>query len=349
MAISPTSIILLMAKKARDKYNAEVIFIPNKNSPWKGIGTSPEDKKAMVELAIKNIPNFSFSSYELEKETNYTIDTVKHYKNLYPNDNLFLLIGSDQANLFYKWKDAEEIIKYVTLICYKRLDIPLDKNMVEKFKISIIEGEEKDSASTEIRSLKVVDTNIDVLDYIHKHKLYYMNEIEKYIDGERLEHSCSVALLSYQIALSNHLEKPSKAYIAGLLHDIGKNVTPEQIKEIEERFSMYLPIDRKIYHQFVSRLIAERDFGISDDDILEAIQFHTTGKGNMSTLAKIVYAADKIEPLRELHKDKEIETCLKDINEGFMMVLKETKDYLIEAKKDFGNKATTECFNYYLK
>ena len=79
-------------------------------------------------------------------------------------------------------------------------------------------------------------------------------------------------------------------------------------------------------HSFLGAKMAERDFGITDDDILNAIKYHTTGRAGMSLLEKIVYIADCIEPNREYYSGlKEIrELAYVDIDKAMKFALKNT-------------------------
>jgi len=338
-----------IAKECAKLYRASVVFIPNKNSPWKEKTTEEDDKYNMVKLAIDGIKEFSVSRYELEQEgINYTINTIKYFKSKYKSDNLYLLIGTDQANLFDKWKEADEIIKYVKIICYTRPNYVLDMDMVKRFDMDIVKADEYDISSSDIRELKSANAPISILKYIQDNSLFYMNKIKKYIGGERLFHSMSVALLSYEIALANNIENQDKAYIGGILHDIGKNITNEAIERINKEYSFYLPIAPKLYHQFYSKIVTLEDFNINDGEILSAISYHATGKANMSVLDKIIYVSDKLDPLRGYDSSKMIEECKKDINKGFIEVLKQNKDYLVKSGKSIENKLSVECFNYYL-
>ena len=69
----------------------------------------------------------------------------------------------------------------------------------------------------------------------------------------------------------------------------------------------------------------------------------------MCTMAKIVYAADKIEPTRGFDSSDLINSMMEDIDKGFITVLKANKDFLTENRKDINNRLTSKCFDYYLK
>lgn len=82
--------------------------------------------------------------------------------------------------------------------------------------------------------------------------------------------------------------------LAGLLHDVGKmydkTELPKTIKNAIPKDSIGTPVQ----HQFVSAEIVKNDFHISDEDVLNAIRFHTTGRENMSQFEKLIYVSDLI-------------------------------------------------------
>jgi len=340
---------LNMARIAKAKLQADkVIFIPNGVSVWKEKGTSPSDKYEMVKLAIKKEKGFSISDFELNREANYTIHTIRYFKEVYPKDNLFFLIGADQVNQFHNWKEVDEISSSVKVVYFKRTGFELESKNIEKYKMKAVEGMEVDVSSTEVRTLTRPDTSIEVLEYIQNHDLYFVKEVEKHIDGKRLEHSKSVALLAYKIALNNKIEKPYRAYIAGLLHDIGKNVDSDIKKYVEENYKQYLPLDEKLYHQFYSAKLAKEVFHIEDQDIIQAIEYHATGINDMNPIAKIVYASDKIDPKRGYNSSKMIKAMMADYKEGFIYVLKENKKHLLSKGRNINNVLTEACLKQYL-
>lgn len=94
---------------------------------------------------------------------------------------------------------------------------------------------------------------------------------------------------------------------------------------------------------------------IYDEDILKAVRYHCTGAKNMTPMSKIVYACDKIEPLRNFDSSELIKAMLNDYKSGFIEVLKANKEFLLSKAKNeteikaIQNDLTNECFEYYLK
>ena len=339
-----------MAEEASKKLDADVIFVPAPISVWKEESAPKEDKVKMVELSIQDYPRFSLDRYEIDsgKDTNYSIETAKYFVNKYPEDKFYYLIGADHVNAFHKWKEAKQLSEIVQIIFFKRPGIEINKNNIKEFNMLEIEGTLMDVSSTDIRQLKDLKVDESVMKYIEDNNLYYMKQISSYISGNRLIHSRSVANLSYQIAKANCLDDPEKYYIAGILHDIGKSYKDTK-QFMKEYFPQYLDLDAPIYHQFVGAYIAEKDFGIKDEEILSAIRFHTTGSENMSMLAKVIYAADKIEPTRDFDSSELIDAMIEDSEQGFITVLKANIEFLESKVKPYKNSLTSKCVNTYLK
>lgn len=119
---------------------------------------------------------------------------------------------------------------------------------------------------------------------------------------ERMNHSLNVAKCATKLC-KIYKEDPNKAYIAGLLHDCAKYFNKEQIEEYVNKYEIYLDeLEMKnlaLSHSVIGSVIAKYEFGIDDDDIINAIKYHTTGREDMSIMEKIIYIADLIEESRD--------------------------------------------------
>ncbi len=334
----------------------KLILVPSKNPRWKIPTETIEDRLNMIKLCLKDY-NLDYEIEDCEinswKEVDYTIETIMHLKSKHPFAKLFLLIGADQVNKFHRWRKAEDIANQTQIIFYPRPGYIINQNNVNKYNMIKISGDLVDTSSTKIRALNSLDTSISVINYIISHKLYFMDKIDKYLSGRRLEHSISVANLAYKVAVSNNLSFPGTFYLAGLIHDIGKNIEREEQRNyIEKYYRYYTDIPDYAYHQFVGSAIALKEFGITDKKILQAIKYHCTGNKEMSDLGKIIYACDKIEPTRGYDSSLLINAMLDDYENGFLNVLKENIKFLsnkTENHSPFTDVLTTNCAEYYLK
>ena len=118
----------------------------------------------------------------------------------------------------------------------------------------------------------------------------------------RYEHTLGVAYTAACMAFV-HGEDILKAELAGVLHDCAKCYKNEELIRLCAEEGVALTPEElaspAVIHAKYGRRMAEKEYGIDDPDILNAIAYHTTGRPDMSRLEKIVFIADFIEPLRD--------------------------------------------------
>ena len=116
------------------------------------------------------------------------------------------------------------------------------------------------------------------------------------LNSERYEHSLGTAECAKELAQKYGLDS-EKAYFTGLIHDCAKCLSRD---DMDECLSKLCVEDGEIenpktHHAPAGAYIAKKEFGITDDEILSAIRWHTIGKLKMTTFEKIIFLADKIE------------------------------------------------------
>jgi len=179
---------IYLAKSIMDSLNLDkIILIPSKKSPHKSNVEYVSDthRLNMCNLAVQNIPNVEVSDFEICRDTiSYTVYTVQYFKENYPNDELYLLIGSDMFLSFDTWKDFKDIMQNVTLAVVSRcngdMDTLLEKSMqLSKYgKIIVSNTAPLEVSSTEIRKNirfnQYYSCNLDkkVVQYIKSNGLY---------------------------------------------------------------------------------------------------------------------------------------------------------------------------------
>jgi predicted HD superfamily hydrolase involved in NAD metabolism len=143
------------------------------------------------------------------------------------------------------------------------------------------------------------------------------SKLQERLSEKRYSHCLRVAQAAKEIADHHNLDS-EKAYLAGLLHDLAREMDLDQQKEIIENNNIELREDELncigIWHGFVGAILAREEFGIEDPEILEAIQFHSVGDKNMGVIAKIIYITDIIEPERkEPEEEKKLLESIRNI------------------------------------
>lgn len=151
------------------------------------------------------------------------------------------------------------------------------------------------------------------------------NKLKDCLTEERYLHSIGTMEKAVELAKRFNLDV-EKAQVAGLLHDCAKCISKEELDLVKDSFEECEKISEKTWHAPVGALIAKRDYGVTDDEILSAIRWHTIGKKNMSDFEKIIFIADKIETKTRDQKFREkIEKALNKTNNLDAALLKSFK------------------------
>ncbi len=143
-----------------------------------------------------------------------------------------------------------------------------------------------------------------------------------------------------------------KASIAGILHDCAKNLTDEEL--LSECVSHQIEISEVekqcvyLLHAKVGALYARTKYGIEDEEIQNAIRYHTTGRPAMTLLEKVIFTADYIEPYRRpLPRIDDIRrAAYSDLDTGVFMILENMLDYLKDHAETIDT-LTMETYHYY--
>lgn len=134
------------------------------------------------------------------------------------------------------------------------------------------------------------------------HQQVLKNEIKQYLVSKNCEktyyHCMEVGEYAYQLG-EKYLTSPEKVSIAGYLHDISAIYPNNQRINVAQKYGIELNEAEMafpmIIHQKISKSIAKMDFGIEDNEILSAIECHTTLKKNYSDIDLVLFVADKIK------------------------------------------------------
>lgn len=151
------------------------------------------------------------------------------------------------------------------------------------------------------------------------------------LPNKRFEHCVAVANLAATLAEQYGVDVEA-AYLAGMLHDLSKGMPAD--KQLQLACQAVPPIDehfrniRALWHGPASTVLL-REHGIDNEELLDAIYYHTSAKPNMSTLAKIVYLSDYLEPHRSFDGIEDCrEVVTRDLDEAMIMALENTIRFL---------------------
>lgn len=178
-------------------------------------------------------------------------------------------------------------------------------------------------------------------------------KLSKYLDEDRLWHTLGVMNMAAALAMVHQVDV-EKAKLAGILHDCAKCIpTKKKIKICKENdikvteFELEHPV---LLHAKVGVWIAQEKYDVQDEEILQAISYHTTGSDFMSELDKIIYIADYIEPARNkaprLFQIREL--AFQDLDLCMYEILHDSVEYLNNNPSDMDD-TTLRAYEYFKK
>lgn len=164
------------------------------------------------------------------------------------------------------------------------------------------------------------------------------NQILEYIKENLKEsryiHTLGVAQSAIELAKINNVNQ-DRVEVAALIHDCAKNMPVDEMYRILEEnnyeIDEVMKASPQLLHGKVGAIIGNTIMGIEDEEILSAVEFHTTGKKDMTTIEKIIYIADYIEPNRNYPGIEFLrKTTFEDLNEGVLQGLSNTITYVVK-------------------
>lgn len=176
-------------------------------------------------------------------------------------------------------------------------------------------------------------------------------KVKKVLDKYRYQHTLGVMYTAASLAMC-YGENLSDAMLAGLLHDCAKCIPDEEKLRMCKAHQIELTNtelqNTALIHPKLGAFLAKEEYGIEKKDILDAVASHTTGHPNMTTLEKIIFIADYIEPGRTTAPNlSEIRAlAFQDLDLTMLRILEDTLNYLRE--KDITiDSMTEETFHFY--
>jgi predicted HD superfamily hydrolase involved in NAD metabolism len=135
-----------------------------------------------------------------------------------------------------------------------------------------------------------------------------LDEVRAYLEREvgatERAHVFSVAAIARELA-EIHGVDPERAELAALMHDLADGYSDRQLLDLADRFGIPISLTQaripRLLHGAVGAELLREKWGITDEEVLDAIRDHISGGNRMTKLAKIVFVADKIEPSRDRH------------------------------------------------
>ena len=176
-------------------------------------------------------------------------------------------------------------------------------------------------------------------------------KVKKELDADRYQHTLGVMFTAAALAMCYGADL-ERAQVAGLLHDCAKCIpNDKKIRMCKERGVEISKVELDapyLLHSKLGAILAQEKYGVEDQEILSAIRWHTTGRPNMTTLEKIIFTADYIEPARcKAENLPEVrKLAFHDLNLTVCRILEDTLHYLDSGQGEI-DPMSRSAFRYY--
>ncbi len=311
-----------------------LLFIPAATPPHKQLpqGTPTQDHRLeMTRLMADGVglPKVvEVSAMEMERQgESYTVDTLRQLREDHPDAQLWLLMGTDMFHTFHQWRNPQEILQLAAICAFGREQGDVDGFATQKEMLQSQFGGRVDTitipnlvevSSTQLRQRLAEGEGEDLLPttvygYILRHQLYGTHQEMVNLPEDKLR-ACSLSMVKGKriphilgtettaVSLARHWgANEVDARRAAILHDCTKYWSLEEHLELCQQYGMVLDeMERgalKLLHAKSGSCMARHVFG-ENEEVCQAILYHTTAREHMTLLDKILYMADYMEPNR---------------------------------------------------
>ena len=321
-----------------------------------GMEGGASDRLEMLAAAIAGDSRLTLDDCEIRRGgVSYTVDTIEDIIARYlPDGKPMLIFGDDLAADFPKWRDSKKILELADIVVVRRKKPVAGEAEVNiyPFAHTLLDNDIMDISSQMIRYRiknaldwrSLVPAGARAI--IEDRKLYGYNgneqnsnvpfaedkeitrsiilrveeDARRTLSTERFLHSRNTALLAHDLCRRFGIN-PMAGYLAGIAHDLSKQTDSKMLLRLAKEDG--LPISElekerpNLLHGRAAAVLLKERFCIHNNDVLEAVAFHTSGKENMCPLAKVIYIADKAEvsrnidpALRKMCVDEDLDSIL---------------------------------------
>ena len=301
----------------------ELLLIPTALPPHKESDSviDARHRLAMCRLAVQSNPRVTVSDLEIRRGgKSHTVDTLRLLAVERPKDELILLVGSDMFYTIEEWRCAGELMRLAEILAIPREAGELGRLLAHRDRLNALGARTRVVAvgpivvcSSALRA-QPSENQTDSLPppverYIIQNGLYGRTQkllvdldaltawLRGVLSRERFTHSLNVASEALRLAQAWD-ENGDAAYLAGLLHDCCKERTrAEMLNLLEDSDIIKDPVflqSFSVWHGFAAAIYIERELSVLNAQIIDAVRYHTTGRGGMTRLEEILYLADLI-------------------------------------------------------
>ncbi len=331
-----------------------LVLVPNSQPPHKQLppgSPTPQQRMTMTSLAADQLgPQVETWDVEIARAgKSYTVHTLEQAKVRWPQDELWLLMGSDMFLTLEEWYQPERIMEMAGICAFARTAQDVERCEAHQRELSrryqaniriIPIPDLLEVSSTQIRDMLTRGEGRDFLSqpvygYILREKLYHTHADLANLSVEDLRCVSNSMVKAKRLAHIKGTEEEAVSLAArwgadedqmrraGILHDCTKYFTLEEHLQICDRYGLALDdMERgavKLLHSKSGAALAQHVFG-QEPIVCQAISYHTTGRADMTLEEMILYMADYIEPNRDFDGVEEMRTlAYQDLKAAMLM------------------------------
>lgn len=332
----------------------EVLIVPSGTPPYRKPLADISHLRAMAQLAIAGLARVSIAPESLLKNARDTVDTIGAIKRHYAGEALYYIIGADKLAGILLWREVGRIFELCELLVYPRVGY----NARELTLFAVNHGVRAQLLAVPPVNMSsgLVRTQISLFSdawemimprvarYIARHGLYkppYEKLVKLHMNQRRFEHTLGVRDLAVELAYHHHIPM-QKAAVAAILHDCAKCMKLSQLQAIAKRWHLFPEgaqalESNALLHGKAGAVLAEYKYRVHDEDVLNAIRYHTTGRAQMSPLELCLFVADAAEASRSDYPGLEaIRLAMwDDLKKAALISLRGTQDHVLSSGQTF--------------
>ena len=325
----------------------KVLFLPAGDPNFKqGRHLAPAEKRlAWCEAVLAGHPRFAACDIEVSRKgATYTIDTLHQLRAMYPaNVELCFIMGADSASTLLRWHKSEALPPLATYIVVSRPGQPFGEEeraalCQAGFVVEYVDSVEVDVSSTEIRARLAAGESVKglvpdvVCAEVEMEPAYYCsalseeffetrkNELAQRVSPKRFAHIMGVVDACERLAHAYGVDA-RMARLAGLLHDWDKGYDDAGIRARALELGLAGTLDAwvidnmpQVLHAHTAARALAREFPHIPEEIIRAIDRHTTAAIDMSPLEMVLYVADAIEDGRQFGRIDELRAAVGQVS-----------------------------------
>lgn len=309
---------------------SRVVVMPAGTPPHKAASATPAALRlAMCRCFLPLFSPMEISDWEITRTgKSYTIDTVRMLHSRWPQAQLYLSVGSDMLETFTEWSCWRQLLGLATLVVHSRyagdeprLKAAADALRAEGGQVLFTGAPVLEATSSQLRTGRLDESLVppEALAVIRANHLYEretdsmeLEQAEALAKGrlspKRFIHTQNVRDAAVELA-QKYGADPYKAALAALLHDTAKELPRAQLLQILTDNAIIAKNTAQspppVWHGPCAAILAQTQWGVNDQEVLDAISCHTTGRPGMTKLDKILYLSDMISAERsypEVHE-----------------------------------------------